>query len=788
MNNLNRFLVRGLRGLKRERFFTIVNLLGLSLGMFCFIITAMYVSDELNHDKWHENADNIYLPLVIFNTDNGGMSLTPPYAIKDAWVEESPGVIDAVNISSSQTATYKVNGQEFETKRLFQTSSSLFTVFDYSLKLGDEAQALEDMSSVVISSEIAKKHFEGLNPLGQTITLNEKEFVVTGVLEKIPKSSHLKFEFLTPINFKEGNYSGLEDNWQLGHGLHYILVNENYDLEQLKAETVDIIKKYKGENETMYDYQFNQFSGLYLSGRTWRAGSGTFGGQKKYIYIFSVIGVLMLIVASFNYVNLTTSRSFAKARNLAVRKIIGASRQRLVALQMGETLLIALISLILALIAVEVTQPLIYDLIGKELTFELLNGSSAIIIAVLILATIVLVSGLYPAMIGSKFNMVGLLKGQTPKSGGAVIRKSLIVFQFVICCGLLASALIIRQQANFMINMDMGYNAERVINVDMARGDMFDKYQELKTELERNPMIEYVSGSPLPSTFGAMIFDVGEEGNKNQRFVSYGSADAGFMELYGLELISGKRFADLNESEKENAVMLNEAALALWDFDKETVIGQKIPDSSFKVVGVVKDFHYRSAKIAIGPLMISYDPTQIRNLSMKFKEGNRADIIAYVDKIWNELGATDGFEYRDVEDYYAQSFQREESLIKIFDVLTVMLVVVAFLGLFALATFESQLKEKEMSIRKVLGANNLTLIKVMNSKFAWLIIIAMLVSIPVTQYLISTWLESFPYRIESTVPQYTIAALMIFGCAIGLLSFHGIKNARKNPVEILRNE
>ena len=788
MNRAFRFIKQGFRNLKKERFFTVVNVLGLSLGMFCFIITSIYVTDELSHDKWHANADNVYLPSIVFNTDRGSMQLSTPHAILDSWINESPGVIDGVNISERQGATYEVMGQEFKTELRFQTSSSLFTVFDFGLRLGNEATALEDMGNAVISSELADKHFNGMNPLGQTIKMDGSDFYVSGVLNPIPNNSHLKFEILIPIDYTKGRYEGLENNWNFGAGKHYILVQEDYDLEKLSAETKELVAKNSSNEGTRDNYQFERFSELYLYGFTGRDGAGNFGGQMKYIYIFSVIGVLMLVVASFNYVNLTTSRSFAKARNLAVRKIIGASRQRLVFHQMGETLIISLLSLIIALIAVEVAMPGVEALIGKSLSFNLMASPKFLLIAAAILVAVITISGFYPAFVGSKFNMVSLLKGQTPKSSGALIRKSLIVFQFVICTGLLASALIIRFQANYMINKDMGYNAERIMNVELTRGGMFEKYEAFKTELKRSSLIEYATGAPLPNAMGAMIFDVGEEGDKSQQFVSYGAGDADFIDLFQIGMISGKKFSDLQDSEKEYAVMLNESALALWNYTPESAIGAVIPGSSFKVIGVMKDFHYRSTKSAIAPLMVSYEPDQIRKLAFKFKEGNREEVLAYAEEVWTELGATAPFEYTEIEGYFKEAFKREESLIKIFDMLTVMLVAVALLGLFALATFESQLKQKEMSIRKVLGANNMILIKSMNSKFALLILVALLISIPVTQYLISTWLDSFPYRIDSTIPSYAVSGALILVSAIGLLSFQGIKSARKNPAEILRNE
>lgn len=787
MNKVSLFVKQGIKSLKRERFFAGVNVLGLSLGFFCFIITALYVTDELTHDKWHKNADSIYLPLVTFDTPQGSMSLMPPYAIGDAWVEDSPGVIASVNLSEAKKKNYLINEQSYETSLLHFSEPSLFDVFDFELVIGDETMALADPDNLIISENLAKKHYGNTNPLGQLIEIEGYGTMkVSGVLKEIPSNSHIQMNMILPIDHSRGDYEGLENNWNQGHGMHYVLLEPNYSIEKLKEDTKRIIEKNK--EGAMTDYKFSQFSQLYLNGHTWRNDNNVFGGQMKYIYIFAVIGVLMLLVASFNYINLTTSRSFARAKDFAVRKIVGAGRARLVRLQMGETFFLALIAAIIAIVVTEILLPTINGWLGKDLTLSIFADPVLLAMPLGILTALILASGLYPAIVGSRFNMVQLLKGQNPRSKGQMVRKGLIVLQFVICAGLLSSAFIIRSQADHLINIDLGYQAENVASLDMAKGDMFGKYEEFKTELSRNPQIEFATGSPFPSSYGAMIFNVGEEGSKQRKFVSFGSADEGFVEMFGLEMLSGQSFADVLPAERAEAVILNEAALTLWGFDKETVIGQTIPDSGFKVVGVVKDFHFRSARAAIAPLMISYNPTQIRNMSVKFRAGEKEEVLAYVNEVWENLGATAPLVPKMVDGYFDTMFEKEQTLVAIFDLLTFMLGLVAFLGLFAMATFESQLKEKELSIRKVLGANYLTLIKSLNVKFILLIAVAMVISIPATQYLISSWLDAFPYRIESTMPYYIKTACFVLVLAISLLSVHGLRSARKNPVDILRND
>lgn len=787
MNKLTQFLKSGFKLLKRERYYAFLNILGLGLGIFCFLLTSLYVKDELTHDKWHKNAENIYMPQQVLETERGSMMLRPPYAIGQAWVDENPGVKDFVNISGNYRKDYSINDEEFKTEQFVFTTSALFRIFDFRLSIGDPSKALEQPNGIVISYEIASKHFKGENPLGSHIEVEGLGvYKVTGVLEPIPSNSHLQFDFLAPIDFSKSPYEGVENNWQFGSGYHYLLLEEHYDLDQLSAETAEMYKEHTGKEVSM-PYQFNRFSELYMSGKAMRTGNSMFGGQQKYVVIFSIIGVLMLLVASFNYINLTTSRSFARAKDFAIRKVVGASKLRLILIQLGETFFIALLGLILAIIALELTLPSINELLGKNLNLEVGRDPSVLMLPIAVLFLIMILSGIYPALIGSRFNLSATLKGKTPNASGALIRKSLIVLQFTICTGVLASAIIIRSQSNHMINLDLGYNSENIISIDIRKNGIYDKNEALRNELERSTLIQGVASGPIPRTGGAMMINVGE-GEKKHQFFDYSSADKAFVRVAGLEVIAGSSFEQVEESKLENGVIINEEALKLLDLTAEEAINTKIPDSQMRIVGVIKDYHTSSAKSKIGPQIIAYNMEELSNVLLRYKAGDEQKVVAYAQSVWEELGGEAPFDYVVIEHYFDNAFKREEALSFIFNVLTLMLVVVAGLGLFALTVFESQLREKELCIRKVLGANYLALLKRLNTGFLALIGLSILISVPITQYLIGSWLESFPYRIASTTTVYIITGGFILLLAVVMLTTQGMRAVRKNPVDILRNE
>ena len=781
-------IVFNFRRLRRERLFTVINILGLSLGMFCFILTSLYVADELTHDKWHKNAEYIYTPKQSFETASGTMNLMAPFALSKALVEANPGVLDAVNISSKQKVNYSVKGEDFVANNVFNTTDALFRVFDFELSLGNQSNALSQPDGIIISNELAKKHFPDQNPMGELFELEgQGSYKVTGVLKPIPSNSHLQFDLLIPIDFTKGLYINIENNWQFGMGLQYLLVDKNYDLNQLSKEVGELVQKNKGE-ATENEYSFDRFSELYLTGSTSRRSEAIFGGQERYIIIFSVVGTLMLLVAAFNYINMTTSRSFSRSKDFAIRKVIGASKLKLITIQLGETFIVSVIALLIAIIGIELALPVFNEMIGKRLSLSMSNNLYTTLVPVSVLFIIMLLTGLYPAIIGSKFNLSRSLKGVLPNSKGSIIRKGLIVLQFTICIGVLASALIIRFQANHMINMDLGYNAKNIISIEMRKGGMYDQKEIFRNELKRSTLIEQVSAGPVPSTGSIMFMEWGEGTEKRKEAFALGYATKGFVDIAGLRLMAGEAFQKIPESGLEDAVIINETAARSLDYAPEEAVGKLINSDRFRVIGVVEDFHVNSTKSKIRPMIIFHRPDNVPNTLVRYKAGNQDQVMSYVESVWSDMGATEDISFKVIENHFDNAFKREEALVSIFDGLTIMLIMISCLGLFSLAVFESQIREKELCIRKVLGANAFRVLKSLNQNFVILISLSILISVPITRLLINGWLTGFPYRIDSTVIYFVVSSGFVLFLAVLMLVIQGMNSVRKNPADVLRNE
>ena len=476
----------------------------------------------------------------------------------------------------------------------------------------------------------------------------------------------------------------------------------------------------------------------------------------------------------------------SRTRDLAVRKIVGASRFKIISHLFGETVFLTTISMLIALIGVELLLPGINSLLDKRLELAYFSQPELIFIPLIAFVLVLILSGVYPAIISSSFNMASLLKGVKAKSKISVFRKSLLILQFVICAGLITSALIIRAQAKYMIDMDLGYNVENVENIGVFTGGFADRYEELKTELERIPQIEQVSGSSLPNFRMVMSFPVENDLNELEQvnFVT-GAADVDFVDLFKLEIVEGESFAGLKSSEVRDAVLINETAVAQMNVSNP--IGMKLANR-FTVIGVLKDFHFASAKNKIKPILITHDNSQITNVHFKFRDVDREVVMLQVKEVWQSFNTDEPFETTHVASFFNKAYQREVTLMKIFNSLTFILISIALLGLFALASFESQLREKELGIRKVLGASYLSLLKVLNKKFLWVILIALLISIPITYLLINKWLVTFPYRVENVAPYFVSACAGVIVMGILILGIHGYQTSRKNAIEVLRNE
>ena len=774
------------RSLKREKAFTLINLIGLSIGMFCFLVTSLFVRDEVTYDRWHKNADNIYMSTLQLQKEDGEpIDIRTSHSFMKALEEESPGVLETVKISGATWSDYQINDKWISGRKVFYSSPEFFKVFDFNLKYGNEESALTDPNEVILSAEMAESIFPGINPVGETITFINAVYKVAGVLNPIPKNSHLQFDFVKGTTYDDSRYEPSELDWLTGYGYSYFLLRKDYSAEKLLADAKVILAR-NGITSEANGLSFSRFSDLYLDSKTGRYDNDNlFGGQRKYLYIFSLVGGLILFVACFNYINLTTARSISKVKQMGIRKIMGASRSRLVLSQMAETFSLAFCALIIALIGLELLLPYTQSLIGKTLEFNFSEAPQLLFLPVCVLILVVLVSGIYPALTLSSFNISGVLRGNLPQSKVSMLRKSLFVLQFTICSGLLMTALIIRGQANYLIELDKGYNEENIMSIRLGQEGQKLDYQTVRNALGAIPQIEKITSTPLPSFPPGPPSMLKLNGIMVPLTIYSGPVDSDFNNLFEFEFLEGTDFSALPKSQLDSVVIINETARKKLRLDP--AIGAKMP-SGKTVVGVVKDFHFGSAKYVIEPVELYYKPKDFRNIQFSYRAGDKEAVKGHVALALSKLGVTGEPSIQEIKGYFEPYYKKEAQLVTIFDVLTIMVITVAFLGLFALSSFENKLREKEIGIRKVLGATYLHLIQTLNKRFTWLITVAMIISLPLTYYGIQKWITDFPYHLENLSPFFIQAIIMVGALALTVLGLHSYFSAQKNPVDVLKNE
>ncbi len=780
---LKNYLKTALRNIFKNKLYAAISIFGLAIGIACFILTGLFVRDELSFDKWHEKGDRIFKVEVMNNMF--GFSTFPPFPYMEAIMEETAGVVGAVNIGQTQELIIKKDNHLIQEKGLYYTQSSIFDLFDFELKYGDAATALSDPKSIVLSPEMAKKYFGKENPLGETLEIMEKGlYKVAGVLEPIPGNSHLQFNFLMGYDSNDPVFSRLKTTWRFGQGVTYLLLDEGYTLSQLEADTKSVLEK-NTNKEKLDSYTFHPFTDLYLTNGTVRGSSRySFGGDIKYVYIFGSVGLIILLVACFNYVNMSTAWGLARVKEVGIRKTIGAYKKQLIAQFLSESLVITLISVVLAIVIVEGALPAVNALIGKQLVIDYFGSWQIPVFLTGTIAVVGFSSGFYPALVLSSHKVTSLVKGPTTKGGW--LRKGLIVLQFTGCAGLLMATLVIKKQLNFLQDKDLGFNGEQVLNLNidpLNTGDV--KYLDFKTEIERLSYVTEVSGSPLPGVSGIVsLNDVEGIDEKVNMIPFFMSVDANLPHFFEMELVEGEGFNELLKSEENQAILVNEA------FVKEvgwtTAVGKKI--DNWKVVGVMKNFHFMSAKEEIKPLMMTVNPDAVQAVHLRFRPENTTELLTDLESIWGNLIEARPFDYLFMNQAFAASYEKERKVAQLFDRFSVLILVISCAGLFSLTAFISEQRKKEIGIRKILGAGLHSIFALLANRFLLQIFIAIAVALPIAYFVTEQWLSSFPYRVEFGVAEGLIGFATLTIVSLLTISYHGIKSGLTKPVDAIRYE
>ena len=801
------------RALKKQPFFTFLNTFGLAIGMAGGLLIALYIYDELTFDKMFADADRIYRidsDVKFGGAEIKGTEVAAPMA--GAMQSDFPQVEKTVRFRDRGSMLLKKSDTELNAKELNVTfvDSTFFDMFGIELLAGDSRTALTQPNTLVLTRTAAEKHFGIRDAVGQNLLLNNTDiYTVTGVIDDLPKNSFLRNH--TVFMAMAGYADSHENNWGNSNYYTFIKLIPGANIEEFQVPLQGMFTKYllpwaqdyfPGITEESFKaagnyvrYHTIGLTDIHLNS-TNRQSEMSANSSIQNVYILSFIGLFLMVLASVNFMNLSTAQSLKRAKEVGIRKTLGSNKLDLIRQFLTESGLISFISLIAALIVAIVALPFFNELSGKLVSIPY---SNPLFWVILLSSTIVLglFSGSYPAFFMSRFMPVTVLKGAGENSvGGRNIRNSLVVFQFAISVFLIISTLVVFQQLKFIQSKDLGYTKDQVVLIDdtYAAGNQVQSFKEEVLKLSQVENATLSNFLPTPSSrSNGSYFKEGAMNQENALQLQTWDVDHNYMATLDMQLVTGRNF-DRQFTTDSTAVIINEATLAVLGVGPEEALGMRLSQDIeqerpefYTVIGVVKNFHYESLRENIGALGLFLN-NSTGNMAIRLKAGDFSNTITNIERIWNEVAPGQPFSYGFMDESFNTTYQAEQRLGKIFMVFTILSILIACLGLFGLAAFNAQKRTKEIGIRKVLGASVGQITFGLSSDFLKLVAVAILISLPVGWFVMNKWLEDFSYRIEIGWWVFVLATLLAVTIAIITVSYQSIKAAMANPVKSLRTE
>ena len=789
---IRNYIKVAVRNLLRQKGFSFINIFGLALGISCTALIGMWVSDEMSYDRFHKDHERIYRVTATLPELKVHAAVSPsPLAL--ATKNEIPEVEDVVRMSSYNNDLIQVGDVKFEEKGILYADSNFFKMFTFPFIKGDADRALQNPEGIVITEEMALKYFGTTEVLEKTIRKNNKDdFTITGVIANIPSNSHLKFDFVQPMRYLARTHGDLKNNvWDNFNWFTYIKLNDKAQqsrptLANLETKMQAIYKK----NEPVVKCAFvlQPLANVHLHSNFLADIPGH--GNAQNVYIFSVVAVFILIVACLNFMNLATARAARRAKEVGLRKVVGAVRPHLMGQFLAESLVVALISLVLALLIIYLVLPYFNTLGGKELTLDFTNLR---LIGGLLGITVLtgLLAGSYPALYLSGFVPATVLKGNfTARGSGSIFRNTMVVIQFAVSISLIVGTAIVYRQLQYIQQLNLGYDKENLLYVRMS-GELWSKYEALRTRLGSNRLTsQYSFISELPTGPSGATISVDWKGkDPNTQPLFYNLAiDENFEEVFKTTFLDGHGYGENAQADSVN-IIVNEEALETMNMKLESAVGSRIKiwGTERTIIGVVKDFNFRPVQETIGPMFLQRN-TWGGYAIVRTMPGETAGTIQALEEICKELNPSYPFEYNFVDQDIANMYTAEQRLGKLFNVFAVLAIVISCLGLYGLSAYLAERRTRELGIRKVLGASGFQLVYLLSATFTRPILIATAIAIPLAWYGMSQWLTRFVYHITISWTIFVVAFVSALVIAWLTVSFESIKAARTNPVNSLRSE
>ena len=782
------YLKIALRNIRKHKGYSFINIAGLAIGIAACLLLFLWVRDELSYDRYHDKADRIYRVISQYEAEGKtrrfGWTSAP---VGPALVNEFPEIEKAVRFARNGFVVSYQNKRFVE--QVYFTDPEVFDVFSFPLVKGNPKNALKEPYSIVISEEMSRKYFGDEDPLGKIITLGEqRDYRITGIFKDIPQNSHFRFRFLGLFSDYASSHF---DQWGISNYWTYILVSENFSPDEFEEKIPPFVEKHRGKDsryvyKTSYPLQALTRIHLYSNLR------GEIGPNSSMgiIYIFSAIAVFILLIACLNYINLSTARYAIRAKEVGLRKVIGATRPQLIKQFLGETFLFSFIALPLSVMLAELFLPLFNSLSGKKLAVHYFDNIFLVPVLAFIILFVGFASGIFPAFFISTLKPVSALRGMFKASSkGSALRKTLIVGQFAISILFLVSTFIVFSQLNYMRNRNLGLDKEHVVTLPIYDKDVLGKLETIKNEFLQSSSVLNVSVSNFFPGKATMYQNYRYEGMSESEnpMIRWLVVDHAFIETFGIELVAGRNFSKRFPSDIDHAYILNESAVKEigWEspVGKELEIMNKGP-----VIGVVKDFHFRPLHQKIEPAALYIYPKLFQYISVRISPTDFSRSLDFLKAKWQALVPGQTFQYSFLDEDFDNLYKAEMRLGKIFTVVTFLAIFIACLGLFGLAAFEALQRTKEMGIRKVLGASAAGIVLLLSKEFTKWVLLANIIAWPVAYYAMNRWLQNFAYRINIGPLIFIQSAVLALLVALLTVSYQAMKVSLANPVDTSRYE
>ena len=785
------------RNLQRNGLYSFINITGLSIGITCCMLIFLYIQYELSYDQYNKNAKQIYRLTEVLHLpkeDNARAVTSPPMA--PALQASLPQVLKTIRINfSGRVLSYKET-KLFDAKVIY-ADSTLFDVFTFPMVHGNPRTALVNPYSIVLTESTVKKYFGNVPALGKTMKLSDSiNLTVTGIIKDVPANSHFTFDCVMSRTTIFAINQQTEDNWFSNGYFTYLLLPPKYPYHSLEPKINAVIGKAmaqaRKETGLWYDFKLQPLTNIHL--RSNLSSEISPNSDIIYIYIFSVVGIFILLIACCNFINLSTAKSIQRSKEIGLRKVIGATRSQLVIQFFSESFLFSIIAAALAIAAVILVLPVFNSFTGKNLSLDYFNNPALLLTYVSIILATGFLAGIYPALLMSSFGPVKAIKGNIKHTWQDILlRKGLVVFQFTIAIILIAGTVLVYRQLRFIQNKKLGLNKEQVFEVPIKSNDL-TKGETILSELCKNSSVADAALTNFSFKDGLPTVATVYEGAAPNEVSSQPTivSDENFLSAFQIPLIAGRNFSKLYPTDENEAFIVNEMAVRSFGWGTpQQALGKQIDwglGKKGKVIGVIKDFNFSSLHSNIKPLIITILPDFYQFVAIRIKPGNISQSIEQVKNMWKQTAPDSPFTYSFLDEDFANLYKAENNMQSVLSLFTILSVFISCLGIFGLAAFTIRQRFKEIGVRKILGASVSSITGLLSQDFLKLVLISVVIASPVAYIAIYKWLQSFAYRIDISWWIFILVGLMAILIAFATVSFQAIKAAIANPVKSLRTE